>query len=168
MVIVRLYQYFDGETRCLRKSYKCVHVSFWPTARGDLWPDRCIIKPLRWSFETIIIRFYLCWKKFLLCDEKPDQTPLFLKPAAKNVSYKNDYISIGQEVVTDYDADGGKSAEQSNADVGTIVITNATAKWSREQTENALSDIEFSVDPGRLAAIIGSVGSGKVRAIVFQ
>lgn len=95
-------------------------------------------------------------------DEKREQTALFLKPTAKNVSYKNDYILIGQEVGADYDADDGKSAEQSNADVGTIVISNATAKWSQDQTENTLNDIGLTVEPGRLAAIIGSVGSGKV------
>lgn len=43
-----------------------------------------------------------------------------------------------------------------------IVISNATAKWSDTQTDNTLDNINLSVKPGRLAAIIGPVGAGKV------
>lgn len=50
--------------------------------------------------------------------------------------------------------------EQSN-DLG-IVISNATAKWTDSQTENSLENINLTVIPGRLVAIIGPVGSGKV------
>lgn len=50
--------------------------------------------------------------------------------------------------------------EQSN-DLG-IVISNATAKWTDSQTENSLENINLTVVPGRLVAIIGPVGSGKV------
>lgn len=50
--------------------------------------------------------------------------------------------------------------EQSN-DLG-IVVSNATAKWTDAQTENSLENINLTVRPGRLVAIIGPVGAGKV------
>lgn len=59
--------------------------------------------------------------------------------------------------------------EQSN-DLG-IVITNATAKWTDAQTENSLESINLTVVPGRLVAIIGPVGAGKVsnsKAMVYN
>lgn len=42
------------------------------------------------------------------------------------------------------------------------MISNATAKWTDSQTENSLENINLTVIPGRLVAIIGPVGSGKV------
>lgn len=58
--------------------------------------------------------------------------------------------------------------EQSN-DLG-IVISNATAKWTDAQTENSLEKINLTVVPGRLVAIIGPVGAGKVsntKALIY-
>lgn len=43
-----------------------------------------------------------------------------------------------------------------------IVITNATAKWSNGQINNSLENINLTIRPGRLVAIIGPVGAGKV------
>lgn len=43
-----------------------------------------------------------------------------------------------------------------------IIISNATAKWTSSQTENTLENINLNVKPGRLVAIIGPVGAGKV------
>lgn len=43
-----------------------------------------------------------------------------------------------------------------------IVITNATAKWSDGQSNNSLENINLTIRPGRLVAIIGPVGAGKV------
>jgi len=50
--------------------------------------------------------------------------------------------------------------EQLN-DLG-IVVSNVTAKWTDAQTENSLENINLTVSPGRLVAIIGPVGAGKV------
>jgi ATP-binding cassette subfamily C (CFTR/MRP) protein 4 len=47
------------------------------------------------------------------------------------------------------------------SDLG-IFISNATAKWTDIQTENSLENINLTVRPGRLVAIIGPVGAGKV------
>lgn len=44
-----------------------------------------------------------------------------------------------------------------------IIISNATAKWSDSQIENTLDNINLIIRPGRLAAIIGPVGAGKVQ-----
>jgi len=46
-----------------------------------------------------------------------------------------------------------------------IVISNATAKWTNVQTENSLENITLTIRPGRLVAIIGPVGAGKVYII---
>lgn len=43
-----------------------------------------------------------------------------------------------------------------------IVVSNATAKWPGAQIENSLENINLTVIPGRLVAIIGPVGAGKV------
>ncbi|VVC26205.1 Hypothetical protein CINCED_3A020489 [Cinara cedri] len=42
-----------------------------------------------------------------------------------------------------------------------IVFSSATAKWTNGQTENSLENINLTVTPGRLVAIIGPVGAGK-------
>lgn len=43
-----------------------------------------------------------------------------------------------------------------------IVISNATAKWTDTQTEHTLSNINLIGRPGRLIAVIGPIGAGKV------
>lgn len=70
------------------------------------------------------------------------------------------------EVATYYNDENRQSVDQPNATIGTIVISNATAKWSLEQSKNSLKDIQFSIESGRLVAIIGTTGSGKVYIIL--
>lgn len=43
-----------------------------------------------------------------------------------------------------------------------INVSNVTAKWTDSQTDNTLENINLTVSPGRLVAIIGPVGAGKV------
>lgn len=43
-----------------------------------------------------------------------------------------------------------------------IVISNVTAKWTDTQTDNTIENINLTVKPGHLTAIIGPVGAGKV------
>jgi ATP-binding cassette, subfamily C (CFTR/MRP), member 4 len=43
-----------------------------------------------------------------------------------------------------------------------IVMSNASAKWTNAQIDNTLENINLTVTPGRLVAIIGPVGAGKV------
>lgn len=53
--------------------------------------------------------------------------------------------------------------EQSN-DLG-ILISHATAKWTTDQTDNSLENINLTARPGRLVVVIGPVGAGKVSTI---
>lgn len=43
-----------------------------------------------------------------------------------------------------------------------IDVLNVTAKWSEYQNSNALENVNLTVRPGQLSAIIGPVGAGKV------
>lgn len=51
---------------------------------------------------------------------------------------------------------------QENSNNLGIVVSNVFAKWTDSQIENSLENINLTVRPGRLVAIIGPVGSGKV------
>lgn len=46
-----------------------------------------------------------------------------------------------------------------------IVVSDASAKWTDAQTENSLENINLTVRPGQLVAIIGPVGAGKVHTL---
>lgn len=43
-----------------------------------------------------------------------------------------------------------------------IALMNAYAKWVPEVSEDTLSNVSMTVTPGKLTAIIGPVGAGKV------
>ena len=43
-----------------------------------------------------------------------------------------------------------------------IKFENFTCKWSSEQNEPTLNNINFTVPPKKLLAVIGPIGSGKV------
>ena len=43
-----------------------------------------------------------------------------------------------------------------------VFIKNGCAKWNSETSEEILYDINLFARPGKLTAIVGSVGSGKV------
>lgn len=60
-----------------------------------------------------------------------------------------------------------RSAETEKSIKSGIIVTGATAKWTAAQTENSLEDINITVTPGRLVAVIGPVGAGKVFLIFF-
>lgn len=48
-----------------------------------------------------------------------------------------------------------------------IVISKATAKWIKNQTNNSLENISVAIQPGSLVAIVGPVGAGKVCDILI-
>lgn len=43
-----------------------------------------------------------------------------------------------------------------------IDLLNVTAKWSEYQANNTLENVNLTIRPGQLVAIIGPVGAGKV------
>lgn len=49
-----------------------------------------------------------------------------------------------------------------------IDILNATAKWTDIKTNNSLEDINLTIESGRLVAVIGPVGAGKVRPVLTR
>ena len=44
-----------------------------------------------------------------------------------------------------------------------VNVVNVSAKWSPDLKKDSLSNITFRVPEGKLCAVIGPVGSGKVR-----
>ncbi|KAL5236136.1 hypothetical protein ACI65C_003546 [Semiaphis heraclei] len=93
------------------------------------------------------------FEHFLLREEK-DKQPI-TQSKTTNLLEKS---SNGNGVTNNINGNLNDTEELSNFG---IVISNATAKWSDTQTDNTLDNINLSVKPGRLAAIIGPVGAGK-------
>jgi ABC-type multidrug transport system fused ATPase/permease subunit len=56
----------------------------------------------------------------------------------------------------------GSMKANGTADAG-VTIVNASAKWNPDLMRDSLSNITVRVPEGRLCAVIGPVGSGKVR-----
>lgn len=75
---------------------------------------------------------------------------------------QNNMIDSKPSVVLNADGDDAKNTKNPLNSVG-IVVSKATAKWQYDQTVNTLENIDLTVTPGRLVAVIGSVGAGKVR-----
>jgi len=94
----------------------------------------------------------------MLYEEKDSQVANRSKAdkAANNIRKP---IIINDNITLNID-DNQDGNEYSN-DLG-IVVSNVTAKWTDAQTENSLENINLTVKPGRLVAIIGPVGAGKV------
>lgn len=48
-----------------------------------------------------------------------------------------------------------------------IVMTNATAKWTDSQTDNSIENINLTIRSGQLVIVIGPVGAGKVYILFY-
>lgn len=93
-------------------------------------------------------------KSFLLQDEKDklkSETTSTNGIEMSNTNNKNH-----TEIKTGNDEDIDQSCNFG------IDILNASAKWILNQPDNSLNNINLTVRPGRLVAIIGPVGAGKV------
>lgn len=101
-------------------------------------------------------------QKFLLLEEK-DQTSNLLNSFEKTINCDtklNDEDSIkNNSFIT-------RDIAHLN-DFG-VEISNATAKWTDDQTKNSLENINLTVKSGQLAAIVGPVGSGKVCILIHN
>ncbi|XP_022166667.1 probable multidrug resistance-associated protein lethal(2)03659 isoform X2 [Myzus persicae] len=93
------------------------------------------------------------FENFLLREEK-DKRPQS-QTKTTNMLEKS---SNGSTVANKNSIDRNDTEQLSNTG---IVISNATAKWSDTQTYYTLDNINLTVKPGRLVAIIGPVGAGK-------
>ncbi|XP_060850142.1 probable multidrug resistance-associated protein lethal(2)03659 isoform X2 [Rhopalosiphum padi] len=100
---------------------------------------------------------------FLLQDEKKKQNkPLLLKSETRK---KNgiEMSNINRNNYTKNSTSNQKDKNQSN-NLG-IDVLNVSAKWILNQPKNSLNNINLSIRPGRLVAIIGPVGAGKTSLI---
>ncbi|CAI6363288.1 unnamed protein product [Macrosiphum euphorbiae] len=93
------------------------------------------------------------FENFLLREEK-DKRPI----SQKNTTTLLEKSSNGIEMPNNNSSKQNDTEQLSNS---SIVVSNATAKWSDNQTDNTLENINLTVRPGRFVAIIGPVGAGK-------
>ncbi|XP_026805630.1 probable multidrug resistance-associated protein lethal(2)03659 isoform X2 [Rhopalosiphum maidis] len=102
-------------------------------------------------------------QSFLLQDEKEkNNKPLLLK---SEITSKNgiEMSYINSNNYTKNGTSNKKDKNQSN-NLG-IDLFNVSTKWILNQPKNSLNNINLSVRPGRLVAIIGPVGAGKTSLI---
>lgn len=78
-----------------------------------------------------------------------------------NISTDNDKIISTVNVEND-ETCNKNDQENHNACGFNLVVSNATAKWTSNQPNNSLSNINLNVTSGQLVGIIGPVGAGKV------
>jgi len=97
----------------------------------------------------------------MLLEEKDSKIQNLSRPAVKPL--KNGVINL--DISTD-NIDIKKNTGLLN-NFG-IVISNASAKWTDIQTCNTLDNINLNIIPGRLVAIIGPVGAGKVQKNLYK
>jgi len=97
----------------------------------------------------------------MLLEEKYSEIPNLSKTAVKPLTTG----VIKSDIITD-NIDIKKNTGCLNS-VG-IVISNASAKWKDIQACNTLENINLNIIPGRLVAIIGPVGAGKVYKIIMN
>jgi len=97
----------------------------------------------------------------MLLEEKDSKIANFSKFAVKPLITKD----TESDIIID-NIDIKKNSECLNS-FG-IVISNASAMWTDNQTCNTLKNINLNIEPGRLVAIIGPVGAGKVHKICIN
>lgn len=103
--------------------------------------------------------FFFFFKNFLLYEEKENQIENLSKlNIVRTVSITKLNIN-NSNFISNNIKNNGEVLEL--MDFG-IVVSNASAKWTDTQTDNSLKNINLIVRPGRLVAIIGPVGAGKV------
>lgn len=99
-------------------------------------------------------------KKFLLCGEKHDHVGNLLK---------TDKLDTGNGIkngnsLSNYSSSRDNVSQLRNYGIN---VSNVTAKWTETQTENSLQSINLTLRPNQLTAIVGPIGAGKVRSILF-
>ncbi|XP_025406860.1 probable multidrug resistance-associated protein lethal(2)03659 [Sipha flava] len=93
-------------------------------------------------------------QSFLLNNEKQPET-LSIKTG------NTDNINSSETLELDFIDNTDDKNQIDQLDNFSIDITNASAKWIHSQPDNTLNNINLTVKPGQLVAIIGAVGAGK-------
>ncbi|XP_050432547.1 probable multidrug resistance-associated protein lethal(2)03659 isoform X2 [Adelges cooleyi] len=94
-------------------------------------------------------------QNFLMYEEKDNQVANLSKADKARTN------GVRKPIVINHENHENKQTEDiSDTELG-IVVSNVTAKWTDAQIENSLENINLTVIPGRLVAIIGPVGAGK-------
>lgn len=97
------------------------------------------------------IQFFF-FKNFLILDEKDKNNYEVLNNVKiSKINVNNDETIIDNDCRKDH-----------NTCEFSIIISNATAKWTPNQPNNIINNINLDVKPGQVIAIIGTVGAGKV------
>lgn len=94
------------------------------------------------------------------------ETHVSISRLNKFLTYEeNNLVSVENVLFNNYSTKIDEDSAQENHTNVTkesgVVINHITAKWSGDATDNTLTDIYAGVQPGRLVAVIGPVGSGK-------
>ncbi|XP_026805613.1 probable multidrug resistance-associated protein lethal(2)03659 [Rhopalosiphum maidis] len=98
-------------------------------------------------------------QSFLLQDEKEKHNKTLLLKSETTSKNGIEMSNINSDNNTENGTSNEKDMDQ--LDNFGIDVLNASAKWILNQPENSLNNINLSVRPGRLVAIIGPVGAGK-------
>lgn len=104
-------------------------------------------------------------KIFLSYEEKNGQVKKKMVNISKSESIKSNNI-LKKPIINSASITTNTNNETTQSNYLRIVISNATAKWTQNETENCLRHINLTVISGQLVAIIGPVGAGKVCKII--
>lgn len=87
-------------------------------------------------------------EEFMLCEEVNQENKKKRKESTKSYDSQATVIANPEFVRP-------RSSDPS------VVVENFNARWNKNASELSLNNINFSVDPGKMIAIVGPVGSGK-------
>lgn len=75
---------------------------------------------------------------------------------------------VGKEIGVNHSVtlknNGIQNSLEEPRDLG-IIISNATAKWIDAQSNSTIENINLNIGLGKLVAVIGPVGAGKVNIV---
>lgn len=93
-----------------------------------------------------------------------DETKLQLPPPSQPRKDKLNGVKVGEEEQLTPILQVARGDQRTMVVAGEgVTVSNATARWGAQVSDNTLHHVSLRVVPGKLTAIIGPVGSGKVR-----
>jgi len=109
--------------------------------------------------KIILILFI---KTFFLQDEKHIHNEILSSTPEEPLNTKNSVEMLNFNDIHFATNRNDNEEDTNQSDNFGIDVLNASAKWVLNQPDNCLNNINLSVRPGRLVAVIGPVGAGKV------